>query len=55
MATVQSDQLLEDAALVVDECFSVEEGDVVTIITDDDREDEAKAVAEVSSSAAPGR
>ena len=28
MATVVS-QLLEDAALVVDECFSVEEGDVV--------------------------
>ena len=47
MATVQSDQLLEDAALVVDECFSVEEGDVVTIICDDDREDEARAVAEV--------
>src|SRR5919109_1319801 len=47
MATVASDQLLEDAALVVDECFSVEEGDVVTIICDDDREDEASAVAEV--------
>ena len=46
MATVVS-QLLEDAALVVDECFSVEEGDVVTIICDDDREDEARAVAEV--------
>ena len=47
MATVVSDNLLEDAALVVDECFSVEEGDVVTIICDDDREDEARAVAEV--------
>ncbi len=47
MATVVSDQLLEDAALVVDECFSVEDGDVVTIICDDDREDEARAVAEV--------
>jgi leucyl aminopeptidase (aminopeptidase T) len=46
MATVVS-QLIEDAALVVDECFSVEEGDVVTIICDDDREDEARAVAEV--------
>ena len=39
--------LLKDAALVVDVCFSVEEGDVVTIICDDDREDEARAVAEV--------
>jgi aminopeptidase len=48
MATVVgSDNLLRDAALVVDECFSVEEGDVVTIICDDDREDEARAVAEV--------
>src|SRR3954464_3906637 len=47
MATVQSDQLLEDAALVADECFSVEEGDVVTIICDAHREDEARAVAEV--------
>src|SRR6476661_7709231 len=48
MATVvESSNLLKDAALVVDECFSIEEGDVVTIICDDDREDEAKAVAEV--------
>src|SRR5216684_1193505 len=48
MATVVAkDQLLEDAALIVDVCFSVEEGDVVTIICDDDREDEAQAVAEV--------
>src|ERR671925_1164941 len=47
MATVASDQLLEDAALVVDECFSVEEGDVVTIICDDDREEHAAVVAEV--------
>src|SRR3954449_12206611 len=46
MATVVS-QLLEDAALVVDECFSVEEGDAVTIICDDGRADEASAVAEV--------
>src|ERR1043166_6390076 len=45
MATVVS-QLIEDAALVVDECFSVEEGDVVTIICDDDREDEARPVTE---------
>src|SRR4029079_5149642 len=47
MATVvEKGNLLEDAALVVDVCFSVEEGDVVTIICDDDREDEARAVAE---------
>src|SRR6266513_3092030 len=48
MATmVANDNLLKDAALIVDVCFSVEEGDVVTIICDDDREDEARAVAEV--------
>src|SRR5207248_2492127 len=48
MATmVANDSLLKDAALIVDVCFSVEEGDVVTIICDDDREDEARAVAEV--------
>jgi leucyl aminopeptidase (aminopeptidase T) len=41
-----SKQLLEDAALIVDVCFSVEEGDVVTIICDDDRMEEARAVAE---------
>jgi aminopeptidase len=48
MATVvESGNLLKDAALIVDVCFSVEEGDVVTIICDDEREEEAKAVAEV--------
>src|SRR5436309_2050634 len=48
MATVvESGNLLEDAALIVDDCFSVEEGDVVTIICDDDRANEAAAVAEV--------
>jgi leucyl aminopeptidase (aminopeptidase T) len=48
MATaIATDDLLKDAALIVDVCFSVEEGDVVTIICDDDREDEARAVAEV--------
>src|SRR6478672_986054 len=48
MATmVANDNLLKDAALIVDVCFSVEDGDVVTIICDDDREEEAKAVAEV--------
>src|SRR3954468_5059864 len=46
MATVVS-QLLKDAALIVDVCMSVEEGDVVTIICDDEREDEARAVAAV--------
>src|SRR5919202_4538686 len=48
MATVvESGNLLKDAALIVDVCFSVEEGDVVTIICDDDRAAEAAAVAEV--------
>lgn len=36
-----------DAELVVDVCMSVESDDVVTIITDDAREHEAKIVAEV--------
>ena len=44
---VETDSLLKDAALVVDVCFSVEEGDVVTIICDDERAEEAAAVAEV--------
>jgi leucyl aminopeptidase (aminopeptidase T) len=48
MATVvEKSNLLEDAALIVDVCFSVEEDDVVTIICDDEREDEARAVAVV--------
>ena len=48
MATlVGQENLLQDAALVVDVCFSVEEGDVVTIVCDDAREDEARAVADV--------
>jgi leucyl aminopeptidase (aminopeptidase T) len=47
MTVVTHENLLEDAALIVDVCFSVEEGDVVTIVCDDDREEEAKAVAEV--------
>src|SRR3954449_458789 len=47
MATVVDIDLKKDAALIVDVCFSIEEGDVVTIICDDDREAEAKAVAEV--------
>ena len=47
MATTVGSELMKDAALVVDVCFSVETDDVVTIICDDDREDEARAVAEV--------
>ncbi|MBX6367765.1 MAG: aminopeptidase [Rhodospirillales bacterium] len=47
MATVVENDLLKDAALIVDVCFSVDEGDVVTIICDDERENEARAVAEV--------
>src|SRR6266851_3828948 len=48
MATVvESGNLLKDAALIVDVCMSVEEGDVVTIICDDEHTAEAAAVAEV--------
>src|SRR3954449_3058543 len=47
MATVVDIDLKKDAALIVDVCMSVEEGDVVTIICDDGRADEASAVAEV--------
>src|ERR671935_2621647 len=47
MATIVEKDLLKDAALIVDVCFGVEEGDVVTIICDDEREDEARAVAAV--------
>src|ERR671936_3102936 len=48
MATVvESGNLLKDPALIVDICFAVDDGDVVTIICDDDREEEARAVAEV--------
>ena len=48
MATaVATDDLLKDAALVVDVCMSVEDGDVVTIICDDEHSEEAHAVAEV--------
>jgi leucyl aminopeptidase (aminopeptidase T) len=44
---VATDSLLKDAALVVDVCLSVEEGDVVTIICDDEHDEQAHAVAEV--------
>src|SRR5438132_10931783 len=48
MATaVETGNLLKDAALVVDTCMSVEEGDVVTIICDDEHEQQAEAVAQV--------
>jgi leucyl aminopeptidase (aminopeptidase T) len=47
MATVVETDLKKDAALIVDVCFAVEEGDVVTIICDNEREDEARAVADV--------
>jgi leucyl aminopeptidase (aminopeptidase T) len=46
-SAVETRNLVDDAALIVDVCMSVEEGDVVTIICDDDRADEAAAVAEV--------
>lgn len=44
---VATDSLRKDAELVVDVCMSVEEGDVVTIICDDEHEEQAHAVAEV--------
>jgi aminopeptidase len=47
MATTVGSDLVKDAALIVDVCFSVEEGDVVTIICDDANEEQAHAVAEV--------
>src|SRR6187551_944776 len=44
---VATDNLLKDASLVVDVCMSVEEGDVVTIICDDEHAEQAHAVADV--------
>ncbi|HET9720206.1 MAG TPA: aminopeptidase [Solirubrobacteraceae bacterium] len=46
-AIVPAEELRKDAELVVDVCMSVESGDVVTIITDDDHEDQARIVADV--------
>jgi leucyl aminopeptidase (aminopeptidase T) len=46
-ATVPAEEFRKDAELVVDVCMSVESGDVVTIITDDDHEDQARIVADV--------
>ena len=45
--TVMEDTLTKDAELVVDICMSVEEGDVVTIICDDEHAELAHAVAHV--------
>jgi leucyl aminopeptidase (aminopeptidase T) len=44
---VAEETLSKDAALVVDVCMSVEEGDVVTIICDDEHAEQAHAVAGV--------
>ena len=41
------EKLLADAALVVDVCLSVADGDVVTIICDDEHREQAEAVAAV--------
>jgi aminopeptidase len=45
--TPTAEAVRKDAELVVDVCFSIEAGDVVTIITDDEHEDQARVVAEV--------
>ena len=42
-----TEAIRKDAELVVDVCMSVEADDVVTIITDDEHQDEAHVVAEV--------
>ena len=41
------EQMRKSAELVVDVCFAVKEGDVVTIITDNRRKEEADMVATV--------
>ena len=46
-ASPTAEDVRKDAELVVDVCMSVEKDDVVTIITDDDHEDQARVVAEV--------
>ena len=43
-----SPKLRQDAELVVDVCMSVEENDVVTVITDDAHRQEAEALAQVA-------
>ncbi len=47
--TRTEDMMRASAELIVDTCFEVTEGDVVTIITDDRRKDEAEMVATVVS------
>lgn len=48
MATlVDTNALVKDAALVVDTCMSVEKDDVVTIITDDEHQEQADAIAQI--------
>jgi hypothetical protein len=47
--------LRAEAELIIDTCFSVEKEDVVTIIHDDSRVDEARMLAEVAGTAARGR
>jgi leucyl aminopeptidase (aminopeptidase T) len=44
---VALDSLRKDAELVVDTCMSVEQGHVVTVITDDEHRDQADAIAQV--------
>jgi len=46
MATMEKSTLKEDAALVVDVCMSVEADDIVTIISDDEHEEQAAAIAD---------
>ena len=48
-------KIREHAELIVDNCFTVEKGDVVTIISDDQHAPLAKVVAQVAAEAAPGR
>ena len=43
------EDMRKSAELIVDTCFEVEEGDVVTIITDNRRSEEAEMVATVVS------
>ena len=45
--TPSAESVRSDAELVVDVCMSVEKDDVVTIITDDEHEDQARVVADV--------
>lgn len=42
------DRLMEDAAIIIDTCFSVQKGDVVTIICDDAHQREAGALAQLA-------